>query len=356
MLYGVDLFSGIGGLTLGLGRWVRPLVYCEREPYSIGILLSRMATGELPRAPVWDDIRTLRGDMLPPGIGILYGGFPCQDISYAGSGGGLEGERSGLISEVWRLASELQPRFIFLENVPAILTRGLGDILRALAGLGYDARWLCLSASDVGACHLRNRWWLLAYRTGLGCGEGRPGGLDTGPTGEPEQPLQTTDAVRYNEGVRLWELHPQTTMQSGMPARFTNASEMGEATYSYGPGLEGRNGSGLYERTREGATRESGTQEEATYAEGPKLSGGISEARRFSERGISGGRHNLVERWPSSPPLCRGDDGLLYRVDRIKALGNAVVPACAEEAFRLLLYGLEYQGPGGLGSAAPPTE
>src|SRR5690606_10421534 len=128
MLRGLDLFSGIGGLTLALAPWVRPVAYCENDRYATAVLLSRMRTGDLPCAPIWDDVRTLRGDMLPS-VDIIYGGFPCQDISCAGRGAGLAGGRSGLFFEIARLARELRPRFVFLENVPAITTRGLGDVL-----------------------------------------------------------------------------------------------------------------------------------------------------------------------------------------------------------------------------------
>ncbi|NCX93455.1 MAG: DNA cytosine methyltransferase [Gammaproteobacteria bacterium] len=120
---GLDLFSGIGGIGLALEPWVRTVAYCEREPYAQGVLLSRMQSGDIDRAPIWDDVTTLRGDMLPR-IDIISGGFPCQDISVAGLGKGLAGERSGLFFEIARLVRECQPRFVFLENVPAIRTRG----------------------------------------------------------------------------------------------------------------------------------------------------------------------------------------------------------------------------------------
>jgi len=111
---GLDLFTGIGGLTVALREWVRPIVYCEIDPYCQGILLSRMHAGEFPRARIWDDIKTLKLDWaLPETIDIIYGGFPCQDISIAGHGKGLAGERSGLFFEMLRLAKEIQPRLLF---------------------------------------------------------------------------------------------------------------------------------------------------------------------------------------------------------------------------------------------------
>lgn len=162
MLNGLDLFSGIGGLTLALSEWVRPVAYCEIEPYAQSVLLSRMASFDLPTAAIWDDVCTLRGDMLPI-VDIIYGGFPCQDISVAGNGKGLEGKRSGLFFEIVRLAKELKPSFVFLENSPNIRTKGLDVVCKELADCGYDCRWMPLSAAEVGAIHKRNRWWLLAH-------------------------------------------------------------------------------------------------------------------------------------------------------------------------------------------------
>ena len=158
---GLDLFSGIGGITLGLSGWVRPIAYCEIEPYCQSILLQRMQEGNLPKAPIWDDIRTLPTDELPA-IDIIYGGFPCQDISVAGAQKGLEGERSGLFFEILRIIDETKAPFIFLENVPNIRTKGAERVCKELAERGYDCRWCNLSAADVGARHKRERWFLLA--------------------------------------------------------------------------------------------------------------------------------------------------------------------------------------------------
>lgn len=162
VLNGLDLFSGIGGLTLALAPWVRPIAYCENDRYAQSVLLSRMHDGLIPGCPIWDDVRTLRADALPVVPDIVYGGFPCQDISVAGRGAGLGGERSGLVSEVFRLVGELRPGFVFLENVPAIRTRGADVVTGELARLGYDARWTVVSAEEVGAPHLRKRWFCLA--------------------------------------------------------------------------------------------------------------------------------------------------------------------------------------------------
>src|SRR5690242_16210507 len=101
-MYGLDLFSGIGGITKALDGYVQPVAYCELEPYARGVLASRQSTGHLPIAPIWDDVKNLDGRRLPA-VDIIYGGFPCQDISIAGRGVGLGGERSGLFREIVRL-------------------------------------------------------------------------------------------------------------------------------------------------------------------------------------------------------------------------------------------------------------
>jgi len=167
MLNGLDLFSGIGGITLALAPWVRPVAYCENDRYAQSVLLSRMAESVIPLAPIWDDVRTLDGSSLPE-IDIISGGFPCQDISSAGPGKGLEGERSGLYWEMYRLIGELKPRFVFLENVPFITSRGGCQVVESLTAIGYDCRWTILPAAAIGAAHLRKRWFLLAHHNGKG--------------------------------------------------------------------------------------------------------------------------------------------------------------------------------------------
>ena len=167
MIHGLDLFSGIGGIGIALSEWVRTIAYCEQDKYAQGVLLSRMQSNDIDRAPIFTDVRGLRGEHFATKPDIIFGGFPCQDISVAGLGKGLEGERSGLFFEIIRLTKEINPSFVFLENVPAIRTRGLREVIRAFTEIGYDCRWTCLSASSVGAPHKRERWFLLAYANSL---------------------------------------------------------------------------------------------------------------------------------------------------------------------------------------------
>lgn len=163
VLNGLDLFSGVGGLTLALAEWVRPIAYCENNRYAQAVLLSNMGSGLLPEAPIWDDIKTLSRSSMPGLVDIIYGGFPCQDISSSGNGQGLEGKQSSLFYECVRLADECKPTFVFLENVSRIRTRGLAAIIKEFSSIGYDCRWTMLSALSVGAPHKRERFFFLAH-------------------------------------------------------------------------------------------------------------------------------------------------------------------------------------------------
>lgn len=191
MIIGIDLFSGIGGLSEALKEYVRPIAYCERDRFCRGVLVSRMNEGKIPFAPVWGDVKTF------PTVDadIIYGGFPCQDISTLGSGSGLEGSRSGLFFEIVRLVNEIRPTFVFLENVPAIRTRGLTQVIQEFSKLRYDCRWTVVSAAEVGAKHIRKRWFLLAYSN-------RPSGdkrQDKMPTSWPmdKSAKNNMDAVQW---------------------------------------------------------------------------------------------------------------------------------------------------------------
>lgn len=258
MLYGLDLFSGIGGITLALQPWVRPIVYCEIEPYCQSVLLSRMQEGNLPKAPIWDDIRTLRSETFPA-IDIIYGGFPCQDISVAGCQKGLEGERSGLIFEVLRLLDEKKAPFLFLENVPNIRTKGAERICKELAERGYDCRWCNISAADVGALHKRERWFLLAH---------------------------SRFSSERSEDKSEWPPIQATGCSKNVP-----------------------------DTECEGLERQCKSERiQKTYAD------------------IGNSCY-----WSVEPDVGRVVNGLPHRVDRIKALGNSVVPLQVREAFKILM-------------------
>jgi DNA (cytosine-5)-methyltransferase 1 len=162
----LDLFSGIGGFSLGLERaGMQTVAFCEINPFCRRVLAKHW-----PEVPIYEDVRTLSADRLKRdavAVDLVCGGFPCQDISNAGKRVGLSGNRSGLWGELLRLAGEIRPRFIIVENVSALIYRGLPDILGGLASIRYDAEWHVISAAHVGADHIRERVWICAYPEGF---------------------------------------------------------------------------------------------------------------------------------------------------------------------------------------------
>ncbi|NDG27158.1 MAG: DNA cytosine methyltransferase [Proteobacteria bacterium] len=157
------LFAGAGGGILGgkLLGW-RTVCAVEWEPYPASVLAARQNDGLLPPFPIWDDVQTFDGKPWRGIVDVVSGGFPCQDISAAGKGAGIDGERSGMWREMARIIHEVRPRFVFVENSPMLTSRGLGTVLGDLAAMGFDARWGVLGAKDVGANHQRDRIWIVA--------------------------------------------------------------------------------------------------------------------------------------------------------------------------------------------------
>ena len=158
----LDLFSGIGGFALA-ARWVgwETVGFCEIDPYC-----QRVLRRHWPDVPIHNDIRTLDGNAIGP-VDIITGGFPCQDISWAGPGDGIGGKRSGLWGEYGRIIGEIRPRLVVVENVAALLARGMGVVCGDLARIGYDAEWSTITACSVGAPHMRPRVFIVAYPNGV---------------------------------------------------------------------------------------------------------------------------------------------------------------------------------------------
>jgi DNA (cytosine-5)-methyltransferase 1 len=158
------LFAGAGGGILAdilLGH--NPIGACEIEPYPRDVLLARQRDGILPNFPIWDDIREFDGTPWKGTVDVLCGGWPCQDLSIAGKGAGIEGARSGLWSEYLRLILEIRPRIVFMENSPMLVQRGGGRVVGDLARNGYDVRWVCMGGSDYGNCSDGKRFYGVAY-------------------------------------------------------------------------------------------------------------------------------------------------------------------------------------------------
>jgi DNA (cytosine-5)-methyltransferase 1 len=278
----LDLFSGIGGFSLGLERaGMHTVAFCEIDPYCRAVLRKHW-----PNVPVHGDVRELTADVLglaqgngwgarrpgrpdPAGTGecepeqslsidVICGGFPCQDISVAGKGAGIEGERSGLWSQYARVVGEVRPRYVIVENVAALLGRGLDQVLGDLAALGFDAEWHCIPASAVGAPHRRDRIWIVAYATGDDeCGMAADQG------GEGQRWHQSGNGGSHHVAHAGW-LTPQRFRSS--------VGEIGEPDW-----------------------------------------------------------------WLSEPDVGRVAHGIPARVDRLRALGNAIVPQIAEIIGRAIM-------------------
>lgn len=239
----LDLFSGIGGASLGL-HWagMRTVAFCERDRFCQSVLRRHW-----PGVPLYDDVRTLSAQRLRddgvPWADLLVGGFPCQDVSLAGRGAGITGARSGLWADMERLVAECRPRWVVAENVPGLRGRGADRVCAGLEALGYACWPLLVGAVHAAAPHRRQRVWVVSY--------------------------DTTD----------------------------------------------------------------GTARNAAHTASPRL--------EMGQRGPAGQAPGLPTerrgRWPAESGDRRVDDGLPARVDRLKALGNAIVPANAAMVGRAIL-------------------
>lgn len=154
----LDLFSGIGGFSLGLERTggFETTAFCEIDPFCRKVLHKHW-----PGVLKFNDVKTLRPEK--DDYDVICGGFPCQDISVAGKQKGIDGERSGLWKEFHRIIKKVQPRWVIIENVANLRSKGLASVLKDLWKIGYDCEWHIISASSVNAPHLRERCWVIAY-------------------------------------------------------------------------------------------------------------------------------------------------------------------------------------------------
>lgn len=266
----LDLFSGIGGFSLGLERaGMETIAFCEANEHARLILKKHW-----PDIKVYDDVRKLDAKRYKGTANVVCGGFPCQDLSQAGKQAGFDGDRSSLYREMLRIISECQPNFAIFENVTGLLTGGQGrwfaQFLYDLAKIGYDAEWHCIPASEIGAKHHRDRVWVIAY----------PSLID-------DWKCQHKQAERQKQ-----ELGKST----GRTKIFTNTN----------------------------------TERCERFA---KVAHGIKQQIKLM-RSIEAERKGFNL---SAPPLCGADDGVSRRLDRIRRLGNAVVPQIPEIIGRAIL-------------------
>jgi DNA (cytosine-5)-methyltransferase 1 len=281
----LDLFSGIGGFSLGLERaGMQTIAFCELDPVCRQVLKKHW-----PNVPIFEDVKTLTAKDIYDTVDVICGGFPCQDISLAGRGAGLAGERSGLWYEYHRLIEEIRPRYVIIENVAALRSRGLDEVLRCLDALGYDAEWHCIPAAAVGAPHQRDRIWIVGYAYDNGS-----------PSAENRQsriPRNDRSATRAEELV-------ESPGSSDSRARDALAD-------TFFARLEGHAWDG-----------KTGWQ--------PGSNGSIGASSVCSRTDGEGW-------WDIEPDVGRVAHGVPKRVDRLKQLGNAVVPQIPELIGRTIL-------------------
>lgn len=228
----LSLFAGIGGFDLGLERTggFQTVAFCEIEPFAVKVLNKHW-----PKVPVYGDVRELTAERLAAdGIAVdcIVGGFPCQDISDAGHRAGIEGVRSGLWAEFARLIGELQPRFVIVENVSALLGRGMGRVLGDLAALGYDAEWENIPAGALGAPHRRERIWIVAHPPSQQSPQGHAGYCI---------PQQGQPGGVDSSGRGLWVSQPAVSrVADGVPDQLDRLKALGNAVVPQIPELIGR--------------------------------------------------------------------------------------------------------------------
>ncbi|MDE2105551.1 MAG: DNA cytosine methyltransferase [Patescibacteria group bacterium] len=300
----LDLFSGIGGFSLGLeAAGMTTVAFCEREPFCRAVLKKHW-----PDIPCHDDVTTLDGKQYNGTIDVIAGGFPCQDISLAGKGAGLAGERSSLWFEYLRIIKEAQPRYAIIENVSALRSRGLEEVLRSLAEIGYDAEWHCIPASAVGAPHRRDRVWVVAYPQGerYTCGE---------PANEASQEREIMGGGE-TQGLRIAE--------SSNTHRVRNDALMADANDK---GSQGRNGEELSERASEQPIGSSSTSIPNAESE---QAGGVLSSRLSAYLSAGCDRARQAPSWEPESHVCGVADGVPNRVHRLKSLGNSIVPQIAQ--------------------------
>ena len=285
-LRALSICAGIGGLDLGLAEWCRTVCYIERDAFAASVLVARMEDAALDRAPIWDDLATFDGRPWRGRVDLVAAGIPCQPFSVAGKQRGLEDER-WLWDDLLRILDETAAPALFLENVPGFVRHGLGRVLTDLAARGFDAEWDLFSASDLGAPHRRERFFLLADS-----GDGLVSLAQRGPEGR--------------DGAR----------PAGTGMAHANGAGCSGQRIAERAGIEGSRGSVAL-----------GCRDDGRLAWPP----GPADADGWRDWIAAGGPPPAVERG------LRGDVARTpARVDRLRALGNAVVPAQAALAFREL--------------------
>ena len=315
MIKVLDLFSGIGGFSYGLKQTggFKTVAYCEIESYAREVLLRRMQDGQLDPAPIHTDITKLDGRPLRGHVDLICGGFPCQDLSVAGKLAGIDGSRSGLWGEYARLIREIRPRYIIVENVPNLLVLGMHRVLGDLASSGYDAEWSCISAAEMGAPHKRDRVWIIGERQDVADAvSGRRNGLEAAR--EQELPSQTEPRLSHRDRTECGVIGERQDVADSDRERpeykITKERKSGQAERQ----MLGRHGKKLADSDEQG----------------PQGYGGLGSERDCPCQWATWSccRSHEDERLARSG-IRRVSNGIPHRVDRLKGLGNAIVPQIA---------------------------
>ena len=318
VLHALHLCSGYGGFELALGDAARTVAHVERDAYAAAVLVARMGEARLDQAPVWSDLCTFDTGPWVGRVDIITAGFPCQPFSAAGKRAGTDDDR-WLWPDICRIIGEVRPRCVFLENVPGVVRHGLPHVLADLAGLGFDAEWGLCGASDVGAPHRRQRFWLVADSD-------RDGQSLVG-----RKPEHDRDARHDTDG-------------SG-GADVADSKKLGRGEW-----IDGAQSCRLSADTQAG---DSDVADPACVDEREPHHTGCTIARHHARPDIGGHRfpprpddHDGWQQWDGPQPCIRrsadgptrwlADGGTRYLADQLHLGGNGLVPQCAAEAWRQL--------------------
>jgi DNA (cytosine-5)-methyltransferase 1 len=294
------LFAGAGGGILGgkLLGW-RTVCAVEWDAYARDVLVARQNDGCLEAFPIWDDVQTFDGYPWRGCVNVVSGGFPCQDISAAGKGAGIEGSRSGMWQHMARIIGEVLPQFVFVENSPLLVSRGLGLVLSDLAKMGYDARWGVVGAHNAGAPHKRDRIWIVAHaNTNL---QSR----SSEPRQQLERPSQSGGSGESN--VVPWK-DVADALRYRSTTRATNPTEWQE--------------------------RNAGESDNS----GENVDNAVCGRCEPPQEQICAGRNctELPSWWSTEPDVGRVAHGVAARVDRLRCIGNGQVSAVVPIAWQTL--------------------
>lgn len=327
----LDLFSGIGSFSLGLERaGMRTVAFCEQDAFCQAVLRKHW-----PNVPCHADVTTR--EFQEGEAEVICGGFPCQDLSHAGKRAGLAGERSGLYRELVRAIRVVRPRYAIMENVAALLGRGLDVVLGDLAEIGADAEWDCVPAAVVGAPHERDRIWIVAHTQSIAKREQANQGYAFTTGGHAwVEPSSVSEPSRFADNAA--DAADQQMGPAGQS--WLNRSMEGERTYSDAQGVgcgqgRTRRPPDSFARIRDEACRNAADPYGARLAFRAGLTRDAWEKLPAAQRNVE--RNERQSIWPDEPALSGVDDGAADWMDRVKATGNTLVPQIPELIGRAIM-------------------